>query len=99
MGDQPPRHLPNPDRAIVEERRVREYLLNPGHPNGGPKARFFIARGFMPDAWDLLQAEIGARAALVDLPGIGHAAGVEGPDVVAPVVLRYLAGASLVSAV
>jgi pimeloyl-ACP methyl ester carboxylesterase len=47
----------------------------------------------------LLQAEIGARAALVDLPGIGHAAGVEGPDVVAPVVLRYLAGASLVSAV
>jgi pimeloyl-ACP methyl ester carboxylesterase len=42
----------------------------------------------------LLQAEIGARAVLVDLPGIGHAVGVEGPDAVARVVLRYLAGAS-----
>jgi pimeloyl-ACP methyl ester carboxylesterase len=39
-----------------------------------------------------LQAEIGARATLVDLPGIGHAVGVEGPDLVARVVLRYLAG-------
>jgi len=40
----------------------------------------------------LLQAEIGPRARLVDLPGIGHAVGVEGPDVVARVVLRYLDG-------
>jgi len=42
----------------------------------------------------LLQAEIGARATLVDLPGIGHAVGVDGPDVVARVVLRYLSGQS-----
>ncbi len=42
----------------------------------------------------LLQAEIGACATLVDLPGIGHAVGVECPDVVARVVLRYLAGAA-----
>jgi pimeloyl-ACP methyl ester carboxylesterase len=40
----------------------------------------------------VLHAEIGARATLVDLPGIGHAVGVEGPDLVARVVLRYLAG-------
>jgi pimeloyl-ACP methyl ester carboxylesterase len=46
----------------------------------------------------LLQTEIGARATLVDLPGIGHAVGVEGPDEVAPVVLRYLAGALPVDA-
>ena len=42
----------------------------------------------------LLQAEIGARATLVDLPGIGHAVGVEGADVVARVVLQHLAGQS-----
>jgi pimeloyl-ACP methyl ester carboxylesterase len=42
----------------------------------------------------LLQAEIGARATLVDLPGIGHAVGVEGPETVAQVVLRYLASQS-----
>jgi pimeloyl-ACP methyl ester carboxylesterase len=46
----------------------------------------------------LLQAEIGARATLVDLPGIGHAVGVEGPDVVARVVLRYLADRPLADA-
>jgi pimeloyl-ACP methyl ester carboxylesterase len=46
----------------------------------------------------LLQAEIGPRATLIDLPGIGHAVGVEGPDVVARVVLRYLAGQSPVAA-
>lgn len=47
----------------------------------------------------LLQAEIGARATLVDLPGIGHAVGVEGPDAVAQVVLRWLDGQSPVAAV
>jgi hypothetical protein len=35
---------------------------------------------------------------LVDLPGIGHAVGVEGPDAVARVVLRYLAGEPVVDA-
>jgi pimeloyl-ACP methyl ester carboxylesterase len=40
----------------------------------------------------LLKAEIGDRATLIDLPGIGHAVGVEGPEQVARVVLRYLAG-------
>jgi pimeloyl-ACP methyl ester carboxylesterase len=44
----------------------------------------------------LLQAEIGARAALIDLAGIGHAVGVEGADAVARVVLRYLAGGTVV---
>jgi len=43
----------------------------------------------------LLKAEIGERAALIDLPDIGHAVGVAGPDVVARVVLRYLAGETL----
>jgi pimeloyl-ACP methyl ester carboxylesterase len=38
----------------------------------------------------LLQAEIGPRATLIDLPGIGHAVGVEGLDQVARVILRYL---------
>lgn len=46
----------------------------------------------------LLQAEIGARATLVDLAGVGHAVGVEGPDAVARVVLRYLADQPLADA-
>jgi pimeloyl-ACP methyl ester carboxylesterase len=47
----------------------------------------------------LLKAEIGDRAMLVDLPGIGHAVGVEGPDAVARVVLRYLTGEPVVYAI
>lgn len=53
-----PRRLPNAARAIVEERRIREYLLNLNHATGGPKARFFIAHGFASDAWNLLQASL-----------------------------------------
>ncbi len=39
-----------------------------------------------------LKAQIGARATLLDLPGIGHAVPIEDPDAVAAVVLGYLAG-------
>jgi hypothetical protein len=52
------RRLPNSDRAIVEQRRIREYLLNLAHVAGGPKARFFIAHGFASDAWAPLQVSL-----------------------------------------
>ncbi len=52
------RQLSNADRAIVEERRIRDYLLNREHADGGPKARFFIARGFTVDAGAVLQASL-----------------------------------------
>jgi hypothetical protein len=52
------RPLPNADRGIVEERRVRDYLLNEGHAAGGPKARFFIACGFTSEAWVVLQRSL-----------------------------------------
>ena len=50
--------LPNAERAIVEERRIFEYLLDLKHADGGPKVRFFLARGFTVDAWDVLQASL-----------------------------------------
>lgn len=43
--------LPGASGAHVEERKVREYLLNLAHPSGGSKARFFRARGFSPEDW------------------------------------------------
>lgn len=36
----------NAHLAIVERRKVVEYLLNPSHPRNGGKARFFEALGF-----------------------------------------------------
>ena len=43
--------LPNSQKAIVDERKVREYLLSPSHPVGRFKARFFGSIGFPPEAW------------------------------------------------
>lgn len=44
-----------------------------------------------PENGALLCQEIGDRARLVDLPGVGHAGPIEDPDAVAKVVLDFLA--------
>ena len=36
--------LANPDRVIVDERKVADYCLNPAHPRGRHKARVFESR-------------------------------------------------------
>jgi hypothetical protein len=33
--------LPNADKAIVEHKKVVDYLLNPAHPDNSGKAGFF----------------------------------------------------------
>jgi hypothetical protein len=43
--------LPNGERARVEEDKIRLYLLNLEHDHGGPKAKFFLNRGFTAQAW------------------------------------------------
>ena len=47
--------LPNATNAVVEEMKIRDYLLNETHPDGGPKARFFLARGFGAAAWKVMR--------------------------------------------
>ena len=38
--------LPRADQAIIDERKVRDYLLSPTHPIGHFKAVFFARAGF-----------------------------------------------------
>ncbi len=38
--------LPRADQAIIDERKVRDYLLSPTHPIGHFKAVFFARVGF-----------------------------------------------------
>ena len=38
--------LPFPDQAVVEERKLTEYLLNPTHPQGRTKATLLAQFGF-----------------------------------------------------
>jgi hypothetical protein len=59
--------LPNGDKATVDERKVRGYLLSQSHPIGRFKARVFAAVGFGPGNWQLF-----ARA-LADLAATGEA--------------------------
>lgn len=35
--------LPNAHHVIIDERKLRDYALNPDHPRGGHKARVFAA--------------------------------------------------------
>ena len=50
--------LPNGGVAIVEERKIREYLVSRSHPVGRFKARFFASLGYGPDNWRVLAAAI-----------------------------------------
>ena len=38
--------LPNARLAVVDERKVADYLLNGSHPDNGGKAQFFHALGY-----------------------------------------------------
>lgn len=53
--------LPNYENAIVEPSKVLDYLLNPTHPYGASKARFFTAFGFCLDHWELLAEALSAH--------------------------------------
>ena len=46
--------LPNAEAAIVPERKVTHYLLNPAHPAGGSKASLFLRFGFTVGEWQRL---------------------------------------------
>ncbi|MEO6993369.1 MAG: DUF6883 domain-containing protein [Lacunisphaera sp.] len=46
------KQLPNATQAWVEEAKVLRYLLSRNHPEGGPKAKFFLGRGFSTSDWE-----------------------------------------------
>jgi len=43
--------LPNGELAIIDERKIKEYLLSPSHPVGRFKLKFLAGIGFGPDRW------------------------------------------------
>jgi hypothetical protein len=55
--------LPNVESAEVAEAKIRNYLLNPLHPDGESKARFFVSLGFSVDEWQALAMALRQQAA------------------------------------
>ncbi len=43
--------VPNAEQAEVAEPKITRYLLDPAHPAGGSKARFFAQFGFGNATW------------------------------------------------
>ena len=54
--------IPNPNEAIAATEKVRDYLLNLEHPDGGPKAVWFHSLGYSRDEWRELAADLLAIA-------------------------------------
>jgi hypothetical protein len=69
--------LPGAERAFVDPRKVRDYLLDPAHPVGYSKARFFGALGFTRPRWPglyeaLLQVATQGEAVMTELTTYGQ---------------------------
>jgi hypothetical protein len=58
--------FPDAERAEVTEDKVRDYLLNPNHPVGGPKAAWFASIGYSIDNWQDLVDDLRMLARSVD---------------------------------
>lgn len=56
--------LANPERAVVDPAKVRDYLLSPEHPVGRFKAAVFAAAGYERADWPRLQTDLRATAHL-----------------------------------
>lgn len=50
--------LPNAALAVVERKKITDYMLNPAHRHGASKARLFAAFGFRLEAWRVLAAAL-----------------------------------------
>lgn len=50
--------LSNAEQAIIDPRKIREYLLSSGHPVGRFKAFFFTRLGFTTEAWQELRDQL-----------------------------------------
>ena len=62
--------LPGSSRALVEERKIRDYLMNRAHPDGMAKARFFTRRGYRDNDWEKLADDLRQHGLQSDVVGV-----------------------------
>jgi hypothetical protein len=69
--------LPGAERAFIDPRKVRDYLLNPSHREGHSKARFFNWLGYTRAKWPrlyetLLEVAVRGEAVMTELTTYGQ---------------------------
>ena len=50
--------FPDAEHAIVTQEKLCDYLLNPAHPVGGPKAAWFATIGYTQQNWEQLRSDL-----------------------------------------
>lgn len=54
--------LPGAGDAVIEPRKLRDYLLSASHPVGRYKAAFFTGLGYSQGSWGTLSTDLRAHA-------------------------------------
>ena len=99
-------------RRAIARLKITHYLLDPVHPKGGPKARFFSAFGFDHSAPDMLAHALLNHVATGQVTGVtsdarGWLYAVVGPlttpdgrdpDVVTVWIVRHIGAAEFITA-
>lgn len=76
--------IPNAEESIVDEGKIRGYLLADDHPDGGSKAQYFKSFGFTDQNWRVFTKALRDHAlldsaVLVGESQYGHKYRVNGP--------------------
>jgi hypothetical protein len=50
--------IPGADQFVIDDAKIRDYLLSPEHRVGSSKAKFFARLGYEQPAWPVLQAAL-----------------------------------------
>lgn len=61
-----PGQMPNAQKAHINSRKLRDYVLNPKHDTGKYKAAFFTQMGYSAEMWDVLENDIRSQHLTLD---------------------------------
>jgi len=62
--------IPHAEQALVERKKINEYLLNRKHPDNGAKADFYFQLGFSAEEWITFAAALRLLAITCDVTTI-----------------------------
>jgi hypothetical protein len=63
-------YFKNGKNLVIEEKKVKKYLLNPAHPDGGGKAKYFENLGYTHSNWKQFVAALGDHAVKAEITQI-----------------------------